>query len=215
MLVICAALIIVLGLFITAVGIATLAATPVAGLLVLAGVAPIAALGALIVGETRAAFRLRIALTGDAVELRLPRRRGHVQHPDVSDTVPLGSVDRIETRAEAFRQLGITTIQQAYRLVLKDDRAIDLGADREMKGDLFGRAAEAIAARLNLQIQNLGMVDGAPGFLAVYGTSAPPWGAASLDETEIAKRIAARTRAYQWMAASATLVMLARLIARR
>lgn len=211
----CTALIGFLAAFNVAIALAMLVPAPLLAVaLILAGLV-IAALAVRVAGETAAAFRLSIAIDAGTARLRLPRRRGHILLAAIDETVPLASVESVETRAESFRQLGVVAIQEAYRLVLTDGRSIDLGADRQMKPKLFGAAAAAIAARRNLAIRNLGMVDAAPGFLAVYGTSAPPWSAPSMTEAEIGARVTASARAFKLIAASATLVAIARLIARR
>ena len=212
---ICTGLMALLGAFVVAVAVGTVASSPAAAALVALGGAAIVGVGLLVVGEMLAAFRLRIAVADGRVELRLPARRGHVVHAEVNETIALASIDRIETRAEAFRQLGVAAVQQAYRLRLKDGRAIDLGADRQMKPPLFGRAAEAIAAAADAPIEDRGMVDGGAGVLAVVGTSVPEWSAPSLAAGDIVKRRAAAARAFSVMAWTAALVALARLIARR
>ena len=111
--------------------------------------------------------------------------------------------------------IGVQTQPVVMTLTLKDGSEILLGADRQMKPPLIGEAAAAIAARLKIAVADLGMVDGAPGVLAVVGTSVPEWSAPSLPREEIEKRVSASARAYKIMAVSATLFMLIRLIARR
>lgn len=174
-----------------------------------------ALLAALILSEWVAARHLLIDVREKAVALRLPRLRGHVKHAAVAETIPYSAIARIETRAEAFRQLGIVAVQRAYRLVLKDGQTIELGADRQLKEDLFGPAAEAIAERADVEIDDRGMVDGAAGVLAAWGTAVPGWSAPSLGDAEIATRLARASRVWTIVGASLTLVMIARLIARR
>jgi hypothetical protein len=51
--------------------------------------------------------------------------------------------------------------------------------------------------------------------LAAWGTAVPGWSAPSLGDTEIAARLAGASRLWTIVGASLTLVMIARLIARR
>jgi hypothetical protein len=209
----CLVLLTGLALFIAAVG---LWARNVEVLAVLgASTLLLASLVAVIFRETLAAFRLRIDVDGDTVRLCLPRRRGHVVLPAVDERISFASVEAVETRAEVFRQLGVAAIQQAWRLVLKDGRSIELGADRQFKGELFSRAATEIAARANVAVRDLGMVDGKAGFLAVAGTSVPAWSAPSLSDDERARRAVAGARVWRIVAAVIMLVMIVRLIAGR
>lgn len=213
---ICTGLIAILAAFLMAVFVGVAVGSPLIALVFLlpsAGV--MIGLVWLIAGEMLAAFRLRIAVGADRLSLKLPRRRGHVMLPRVDTEISLASIGAIERRGEVFRQLGVAAIQDAYRLTLKDGSEILLGADRQMKPPLIGEAAAAIAARLKIAVADLGMVDGAPGVLAVVGTSVPEWSAPSLPREEIEKRVSASARAYKIMAVSATLFMLIRLIARR
>lgn len=212
---ICLALMAALAGFVMVLSFGAASAQFAIGLLGVASAAPLVGLAILIADEAAAAFRLRIEIAGDEVLLRLPPRRGHVRRPFIETRLPLASIKAVETRAEAFRQLGIAAVQQAYRLILSDGSAIELGADRQMKAALFGPAAEAIAERLRQDVVDRGMVDGKAGLLAVVGTSVPEWSEPSLAPADVDRRRAAAARAFKIMAASMTLVMLVRLIARR
>lgn len=214
-LVICTALMAVLALFVSAAAVGTLKSSPLAAALVGASGAVLLGLAWLIGVEAAAALRLKIGVDGDSLKLDLPRRRGHVPLPAMKRETPLASVIAVEKRSEVFRQLGVTMVQEAYRVRLADGSAIVLGADRQMKAPLFGPAAELISERTKVPIADLGMVDGGAGFLAVIGASVPDWSAPSLAPEKIGQRRAAAARAFQLMTLTAALVTLARLIARR
>lgn len=135
----------------------------------------------LVIAETAAALRLRITLAGSELQLRLPARRGHARLPQVDETFRYTDIEAMETRREAFRQLGAVAIQQVWTLCLRDGRRIVLGADRALRAPLFGPAAAAIAARARLRIRDRGMVLGKAGLLATAGVQVPDWEAESLD----------------------------------
>ncbi len=211
----CTLLFAVLAIFVGGATVVGVAKTPWFILMLAPALAVIGALTLLVGGEAAAAFRLLIVIDAEKVRLRLPRRRGHVLLPATDETVPLKLIKAIETRSETFRQLGVVAIQQAYRLILSDGTAVDLGADRQFKEALFGNATAALTARAGIEIRNIGMVDGSPGILAAWGTSCPPWSTPSISDDDIEKRVIASCRALKFMTASITLVTLARLIARR
>jgi hypothetical protein len=175
----------------------------------------IIALALRVVEEARAAGRVRIEIGPVDLRLILPRRRGHVRLDAVDETLPLASIVRIETRAECFGQIGVAAIQTAARLTLKDGRTLVLGADRDYRRPLFIPAAEAIAVGSGAPLSHLGMVDGAPGFLVLYGPAVPDWSAPALPAEEMGRREAARARAFRIIGLLSGFVLLARLIARR
>jgi hypothetical protein len=187
----------------------------VAALALLGGLLVVAALVWLIVAECVAAFRLRIALGPESLALRLPARRGHVRQPSFAGVLSYADIDRVESRDEAFRQLGLIAIQTAYRLVLKDGRSIELGADRQLRAPLFGPAANAIADRCGLRLRQGGMVDGRAGLLAAFGTSAPAWGAPTLPAATARQRVEHSARASRNLGIFVLVMTILRLILRR
>jgi hypothetical protein len=202
------------------IGLAVFAAfaAPISLVMALAIAPVVAIVGALalrVIAETVSAYRLAVVVRPDMVALRLPSWRGHATAPATEREIGLSAIDAIETRAEAFSQLGTTMIQQAYRLRLMDGETILLGADRQMKAPLFGPAAAEIASRANLGVTDLGMVDGRAGALTVFGASVPDWTTATLSNEDIAARRAGASRTLTIMGAASALVLLARLIARR
>lgn len=172
------------------------------------------ALGLLILSEAAAAVRLRITLDVTDLHLELPPRRGHVQLPAVSELIPLARIRGVETRQEVFSQFGIVALQRAYRLLLKDGTAVELGADRQFKQPLFGQAAAAIAQRVGTGIRERGMVQGKPGVLAAWKTSVPDWSSPSLPDTLAGELIARSARTFGILAASVTLLSIMRILTR-
>lgn len=184
-------------------------------LALLAGLVVLAVLAGLVLAECVAAFRLRIDLRHDSLAMRLPPRRGHVQRPPFAGSVPYSAISGIESRDESFRQLGLTAIQTAYRLVLKNGDSIELGADRQLRDPVFGPAARAIAARCGLGLRQGGMVDGRAGVLAAIGTSVPDWGATALPAAEARRRTEQGARATRKLGIFVLVMTLLRLILRR
>ncbi len=185
-----------------------------AAILGVTGFAPLA-FSFLIGEETLAAFRLRIDIGKQVVRLRLPRRRGHVRLPAIEATVPLAAISAIETRAEAFVQLGYASIQQSWRIRLTDGRTIDLGADRQMKREIFGAAAAEIVRRTGLRVVRRGRVEGRAGVLAAYGTAVPDWSHSAVSDEALADRVAETGRVWRLTEWLMVLAQLVRLIGRR
>jgi hypothetical protein len=203
-------------------GAAILAALPplnslpgAAAFALLAGLAVGVALAWLIAAECVAAFHLRIELKAQSVSLRLPARRGHVLRRALADDIPYAAIDRVESRDEAFRTLGLVAIQTVYRLVLKDGSGTEVGADRQLRAPLFGPAARAIAERCGQTVRHAGMVDAAPGLLAAFGTSAPAWNAPTLPAATARRRIDEAARASRNLGIFVVIVTILRLVLRR
>lgn len=168
---------------------------------------------AMVVDEARVRWTTRLSLGPDGLRLALPGRRGYIRHAPVHTVVPWGSVAGVETRAEAFRSIGTTVLQQAYALRLADGSRIDLGADRRMVDPFFAAAADAIAARAGVSLVDRGMVDGNPGFLMIRGQSVPDWDAAALAPAAAATRSRQERRAWQLVGYAVGLALLARALA--
>jgi hypothetical protein len=184
------------------------------GLVLLLIAAVVIALTFLVTKETVSRWRLYAHLEDGVLTALLPRRRGFIDQPRDRVSIALGDIARIETRHESFASLGVTAGQQAYALVKRDGERVFLGADREWIAPFFSRLADAVAARANVPLIDLGMVDGDAGFLLVAFHSAPDWAAPSLPPEEIAKRNRRRARTGAIMGLAALLVILAQVFSR-
>ncbi|MBS0294756.1 MAG: hypothetical protein JSR45_00500 [Proteobacteria bacterium] len=141
------------------------------------------------IAETRARWRLKIRIWAGSLEVWLPAERGYAALPPVEQRTALSRVDAVETRVEAYRAVGIATLQRGWSLRLKDGSRIDLGADRYPLKPLFETVAREVAARSGAPIHDLGMVDAsASGAATIYGAKAPAWSAAALDAATAARR---------------------------
>jgi len=164
--------------------------------LVMAGVGlALASLTAYCAKEAVARQRLGAEIYAGRLTARLPNRRGYIASDKQTLDVPLSNIERILTRIEHFESIGVATGQRAYRLVLRDGREIDLGADREMMPPFFGPLVEAIARGSNAPVEDRGAVDGKAGFLLVAGQSAPDWDTPPLPEDVAALKARKRKRA--------------------
>jgi hypothetical protein len=161
---------------------------------------PFAALTYYVYREAQARSFTRIAINWQTLELRLPEQRSYVPQEQIETSLPLASIKAIEARAESFRQLGNTVLQYAYSLVLEDGRRIVLGADRRFLTPYFQNAAGVISNNVKIPIRDLGLVDGAPGFLLMSGATLPAWDAASVPTAIIQKRF--KDEAAAWRIAS-------------
>lgn len=195
-----------------------IAATPAAGagvtLIWVCLLATAIALAMLVFSEAAAALSLRIAADATDLHLVLPRRRGHALLPSVREIVPLSSIRALEMRQEMFSQIGIVAIQQAYRLQLSDGRWIELGADRQFRKPLIGKAAAAIAARTGLGIRERGVVRGAAGILAAWRTSVPDWSTPSLPDNLAGKLSARSATTFAIVGAATAVIFIIRILTR-
>lgn len=168
-----------------------------------------------LIREAVAAQRVVVSIDGDEARLSLPRVRGHVPAAPVNDVVALAGMARIEHRLEAFTQIGVTALQRAYRIVMKDGVAIELGADRQMRRPFYAQAAQALARRARIALVDRGAVDAHPGVLILFGQEAPNWDTPSLAPDEIEKRKRRSDSAFRIMGLVAMLAILAKFAADR
>jgi hypothetical protein len=197
-------------------GIAVAATSAIAALFLLAVGALLLVPTAVMANEALARWRTGVTLDTDAVELRLPARRGMVKLEPVAETVPLEAVEAVETRLEAFHSAGSTVLQRAYALRLSGPRRIVLGADRRLIAPFYAGVASAIASRAGAPILDLGAVDGEVGFLMLRGHAVPEWDAASLAVSAADVRLRQESRTWQILSIvlliCALLVLLASLL---
>ena len=168
-----------------------------------------AGLGFIVYREAAARSFTRIAINWQTLELRLPAARGYVPQEKIETSIPLASIKAIESRAEAYRQIGTTALQFAYSLVLEDGRRIFLGADRRFLTPYFQNAAGIISNNIKQPIRDLGLVDSNPGFLLVAGQSAPPWDAAPVPQATMQQRFKQEASGWRlaWLITSAALAI--------
>jgi hypothetical protein len=135
--------------------------------------------------DLRGKWGLRVVLDADRVTLDLPAGRSLIHRPPARHLdLPYADIEAIETRLEAYGTLGMESMQRAYVLRRRGGELIFLFEDRALAtllaSSFFPRIAAEIAARAQVPVRDLGMVEGKGGFLAVWGTSAPDWAAPSL-----------------------------------
>jgi hypothetical protein len=126
-----------------------------------------------------------IRLEPTAAELDLPAGRSLIHRPPSQHlSVPYADIKSVETRLEAYGNLGIAMMQRAYVLRCRNDDLIFLFEDRALatglENQLFPDFAYDLATRAGVAVRDLGMVEGKNGFLGVWGTHAPDWAAPSL-----------------------------------
>jgi hypothetical protein len=99
-------------------------------------------------------------------------------------TIPLTAVEAIEARYEAYRSLGMVSMQRAYVLSRRGGERIFLFEERAqatgLATSLFATIANEIAERSRVPLRELGMVEGKGGLLAAWGTRAANWSAPPL-----------------------------------
>jgi len=131
-----------------------------AGLLVLAVAFGILML--LVLVELMYSIRTKIDVGESAVSLTLPTGRALVPMLSYrSHTVPYGDIKAIEARREIYGGALAPVLLRGARLVLKDDRKIQLGYINEANVDPafpVGEIAERIATRAGLVVEDRGAV---------------------------------------------------------
>jgi hypothetical protein len=128
---------------------------------------------------------LRLALGAETVALDLPAGRSLIHRPPEQHlTVPYRDVASVETRLEAYGNLGMEMTLRPYVLRRKDNDLVFLFEDRAlatpMASALFADIASQLAIRADVKLHDLGMVEGKGGFLCAWGALAPDWAAPSL-----------------------------------
>ena len=135
--------------------------------------------------DLRGKLGLHIVFGGDAVTLHLPAWRSLIHRPPAQQlVVPYADIESIETRNEAYRSLGMASMQRVYVLRCKGDRLIFLFEERALAtalaSALYACVVTELLQRANVPLRELGTVEGAGGLLSVWGTHAPDWAAPSL-----------------------------------
>jgi hypothetical protein len=176
------------------------------GLIGCGGGAIMGALSAYVLRDLAGKLGLRVVFDDSAVALDLPAGRSLIHRPPAQHiTIPLAAIGAIEARYEAYRSLGMISMQRAYMLSLKNGQRIFLFEERAqattLASSLFATIADEIAARSGIAVRELGMVEGKGGFLAAFGTRAADWAALPLPR-ERAEALWRRTAATGRLAVS-------------
>ncbi|PZO49175.1 MAG: hypothetical protein DCF16_15130 [Alphaproteobacteria bacterium] len=147
---------------------------------------------ALLVGyvarDNYAKWVLRVEFGPNSAALRLPAGRSLIHRlPAFSGVIRYADIAAVETRLEAYRSVGLAAMQRAYGLRLSNGALIILGEDRAV-GTNFeqlgtNRIATALAARAEIAVTDLGMVEGRGGVLMVVGAGPESWSAPSLGQS--------------------------------
>ncbi len=123
----------------------------------------------------------RVSLGPINAWFQLPiRRLLYAPAPRLTGPLAYSAIRGIEWREEAFRTMGMATINRVYAIRLKSGAVILLGEDRPIPKTLnytilAGDAARALASKAGVGMQQLQMVEGNGGFLTLWGTSRPDW----------------------------------------
>ena len=175
------------------------------GLFMLAIAGFIGALTGYVWRDLRGKLGLRVVLGPDAVTLDLPSGRSLIHRPPAQHlTIPYPDIATIESRYEAYGNLGMEMMQRAYVLRRKSGELIFLFEERAlatgMASTMFADIVADLAARAGVTIRELGTVEGKGGFLGVWGTHAPDWSAPALS-------MARQLRLWRHAASTGTLTM--------
>lgn len=155
------------------------------GALVMAVACFIASLTAYAARDLRGKWGLRVAMDADSLVLDLPAGRSLIHKAATQHaTIPYADIEAIETRFEAYGSLGMRMMQRAYVLRRKNGELMYLFEDRAIgtpyRSSLFPKLVADIAARADVPVRDLGMIEGGGGVLGVWGTQAADWAAPAL-----------------------------------
>jgi hypothetical protein len=155
------------------------------GLFMMACAGFIGALTGYVWRDLRGKWGLRLVLDTDRVELDLPAGRSLIHRPPAQHlTILYADIEAIDARFEAYGTLGMEMMQRAYVLHRKSGELIFLFEERAvataMGSSTFADIIAELAARAAVPLRELGTVEGAGGFLGVWGTHAPDWAAPAL-----------------------------------
>jgi hypothetical protein len=138
--------------------------------------------------DTYAKWILRAEFGPKSVALRLPAGRSLIhQLLKFEAVISYADIAAVETRLEAYRSVGLAAMQRAYGLRLRNGALIILGEHRAI-GTNFAQLganqlAATLAARAEIAIIDLGMVEGRGGVLMVAGAAPESWSAHSLGQS--------------------------------
>lgn len=127
----------------------------------------------------RNAWRISLGPVNGWFELPAGRLLYETQ-PAMSGPLAYSAIRNIEWREEAFRTMGMASINRVYAIRLKSGGAILAGEDRPIPStdeytSLVGEAMRALAERAGVKVRQLPMARGKGGFLTLWGTARPPW----------------------------------------
>jgi len=166
-------------------GVALVANGELLGLFIAAVGAFMCLLFAYVLRDTRGKVGWRIAIGADGLRLDLPGGRSLIHRPKpVHTQIGFNEIEAIETRLEAYSGIGMTNMQRIFMLKLKAGDLIIVGEDRALATGLasavLSKAITQIRRFRDLEVRDLGMVEGRSGFLTILFASAPPWNTPSL-----------------------------------
>ena len=102
-------------------------------------------------------YRSRVQVGDNSVKLELPKWSSPTPgFKYVKTEVPYDKIDRIETRGEIYRTLGVPSLLRATTLVTKDGERLHLGYSHETNQDPalpVGDIASAIAKRAGIKVK--------------------------------------------------------------
>jgi hypothetical protein len=147
-------------------------------------VAPVACFVAGLTGyvmrDLRGKWGLSVGLRDRSLVLELPANRSLIHRPPARHVeIPCAEIEAIESRLEVYGSLGLEMMQRAYVLRRRNGELIFLFEERALATPYasaqFAPVAAAIAARADVPLRDLGMVEGRGGLLAVWGAHAADW----------------------------------------
>jgi hypothetical protein len=166
-------------------GVALVANGELLGLFIAAVGAFLCLLFAYVLRDTRGKLGWRIAIDADGLRLDLPRGRSLVHRlKPVHAQIGFDEIEAIETRLEAYPGLGMANMLRVFAIKPKTGELIVLGEDRALATGLASAVVSKVLAEIDrcgdVELRDLGMVEGRSGFLTLAFASAPPWDTPSL-----------------------------------
>lgn len=127
--------------------------------------------------------RQRIEVGPETVTLKVPKFRGPTPGFRYHDrTLPLTAIERVETRGEVYRELGVPTLMRTATVVTKDGERLPLGYAHETNEDPafpVSRMAELIAERAKVPLVRKDDVQVGSSYRALLG-GLPGWDKAGI-----------------------------------
>lgn len=122
--------------------------------------------------------RQRVEIGANSVRLKVPKFRGPTPGFRYIDRqLPHAAIDRVETRGEVYRELGVPTLMRTATVVTKDGERLPLGYAHETNEDPafpVSRMAELIAERAHVPLVRKEDVQVGSSYRALLG-GLPGW----------------------------------------
>lgn len=142
--------------------------------------------------EVQAAWRWRVRIAVDRIDLRLPAHRSHAHDtPAFIRSLHSSEIAAIFTREETYRKFCIVNVFRVYALQLTSGEFVFLGedlAEGPARTTSFAlETVDTLRTTFSIPMHELPAVIGKSGYLGIVNNEAPEWDDAGMSESQLEK----------------------------